>query len=61
VLCVVGTARSNKGTADSIASCHEIAPYASNVHIVASFPGLDSLCQGECQLSFRDATPMSPE
>jgi hypothetical protein len=57
ILCLRGTAKNAKSgeTSDSIADCHEVKPYESNVRMVFYFAGgeLHKLCpqEGDCALS----------
>jgi hypothetical protein len=61
VMCVVGIAQ-NPGTnekAESIPTCVEVTPYASDVHTTVQFAGgdLTNTCpKSNCLLTFREAT-----
>lgn len=59
VVCVVGivTNPTTKATTESLATCKQVSPYASNVELQVEFAGgeLEPLCKGvTCSLSLRD-------
>jgi len=65
VLCVIGVAQNpeSKETAESLAACQELTPYASAVHVAAEFGASDltNTCpKSNCLLTFREAPEAKP-